>query len=579
MKTGHLIIAFSVLLALSCGPRDGEHILTLLTTDDVHGAFFDSSYVGAGTRHSLFAIKHLADSVREAQGGDNVILLDAGDCVQGDNAAYYYNYVDTVSRHIYPRMAKYMAYDAIVVGNHDIEAGHSVYDRLAGDLRRAGIAFLAGNAFRTDNGESYFPLYTVLKRSGLKVLVMGYTNPNMRAWLDSEVLKGFEFKSLIPLVQHDVDSLRAKEKPDVVIVAVHSGKGAGDGSSLENQGLDLYNTLSGVDFLVCAHDHCQFVACNDSLAFLNAGTKCRYLAEGKLSLTVKKRKIIRKELSARLIKVPKAGVDSEMRDAFRKEYLAVKDFTTRSIGKLEMEIRTRDAYRGMNDYINLIHTVQLEASGADISMAAPLTYNGIIASGELIFNDLFTIYPYENRLFALKMKGSEIKDFLEYSYGLWLADAGSGHVLRIAPGRDDRYLQKGWSFKERPYNFDSAAGLNYTVDVSKASGDRISISGMADGRAFEADAVYTVVMTSYRASGGGGAIIDGAGIPKGELDSRIIGRYNEIRNLLHRFIMEHPKIDSGAICDKSLLGEWKFVPEEQAREGIEKDMALLFGSR
>ena len=160
--------------------------------------------------------------MRKADGAGNVLLLDAGDCLQGDNATYYYNFVDTLSPHPFPRLMSYMGYDAVVVGNHDIEAGHRVYDRVARELQAGGIPFLAGNVVRESDGRAYFPLYKVFTRAGLKVLVLGYTNPNMRAWLSSEALAGQQFLSLLPLVQHDVDSLRAKIKPHVVIVATHT---------------------------------------------------------------------------------------------------------------------------------------------------------------------------------------------------------------------------------------------------------------------------------------------------------------------------------------------------------------------
>ena len=99
-------------LALACGPKDGVYTLHLLTTNDIHGSYFDSTYVGGGVRRSMFTIKYYADSVRAAAGKDNVLLLDAGDFLQGDNAAYYFNYVDTASPHVFPRLAEYLGYDA-----------------------------------------------------------------------------------------------------------------------------------------------------------------------------------------------------------------------------------------------------------------------------------------------------------------------------------------------------------------------------------------------------------------------------------------------------------------------------------
>ena len=97
-------MAAASLLASCSGVKDGQHVLHILSTNDVHGAWFDSTYVGGGTQRSLFAVNYYVDSVRNAAGAENVILLDAGDCLQGDNASYYFNYVDTETPHLFPRL-------------------------------------------------------------------------------------------------------------------------------------------------------------------------------------------------------------------------------------------------------------------------------------------------------------------------------------------------------------------------------------------------------------------------------------------------------------------------------------------
>ena len=160
-------LAACAFLALSCGRtlKDGDYTLTVLSTNDVHGTWFDSTYVDARTRPALTAVKYYVDSVRTANGAENVLLLDAGDCLQGDNAPYYFNYVDTETPHLFPRLMAYMGYDAVIVGNHDIETGHAVYDRVAADLKKNGVDFLAANAIRNDNGKPYFTPYKIVKRS------------------------------------------------------------------------------------------------------------------------------------------------------------------------------------------------------------------------------------------------------------------------------------------------------------------------------------------------------------------------------------------------------------------------------
>lgn len=558
---------------------DGEYTLHLLSTNDVHGTWFDSLYVasveGSSTRKALFNLNTFVEGFRDSVGAENVVLVDAGDCLQGDNAPYFYNYVDTTEPHLFARIAEYMKYDAVAVGNHDIETGHPVYDRVRRDLEERGIPFLAGNALRNSDGKPYFQPYTVVKRAGLKVAILGYTNANIKGWLSENIWSGMHFESLTSVVQSDVDRVRRKEKPQVVVVVVHSGTGEGDGTQLENQGLDLYQSLSGVDFLVCSHNHRAYIAQNDTIALLNSGSHARSIAHGELNITFKEGKVVSKTLKAELIENT-FEASSAMRLAFQSDFEKVKAFTLTPVGELASDFYTRDALCGMSPYINLVHTLGLKASGADISIAAPLTYNKKIAAGGLVYNDLFALYPYENQLFVIKMTGREIKDYLEYSYDGWIVTDNPSHLLKIQPKDDLRYSQKKWSFVNRSYNFDSAAGINYTVDIHKPMGERITILSMAGGEEFDQDKTYTVAMTSYRASGGGDILSKGAGVDTDKIEERIVERYPEYRELLYQYLKKNKVLSSESVGDKAVIGEWKFIPEKEAERRIAQDMKLLF---
>lgn len=558
-----------------CGPEDGEYTFRILTTNDVHGRYFDSLYVNERVDNALTNVAWYADSVRTADGEENVILLDVGDCLQGDNAAYYFNYVDTLSKHLYARMIEYIGYDAAVVGNHDIETGHKVYDRL---VKTMDVPFLAANAIRTDNAKPYFQEYVTLRRHGLNITVIGFTNPNIKGWLSPVLWEGMTFESLIPMAQEVVDRIKAKEKSDVVIVAVHAGTGKGDGSSLESQGLDLYQSLRGVDFVLCAHDHRPVAMQNDSICLINAGSHCRSLGSGTVTLEVRGGKVVSKSLEASLIPVDRMKADEKMKEIFRPDFEAVKAFTLKEVGELKTDLSTRDAYTGMSDYLNLIHTLSLSCTPAQISFAAPLTFNGFIKAGTLVYNDLFTIYPYENQLFVVKMTGKEIKDYLEYSYDAWINTIGSSDdiLLKITDRPDPRTGQKRWSFVNRSYNFDSAGGLIYSVDVTKPMGQRILIEAMADGSSFAETSEYNVAMTSYRASGGGDIMRKGAGIDTDRISERVVEYYPEIREILYDYLVGNGEIAPEKTGDRSVIGEWKFVPEQMAAKAMERDMALLF---
>ena len=576
-KTLKLFLAALAAVAC-CGPKDGNYQLHVLTSNDIHGTYFDSTYVDGGTQNSMLAAYYYVDSVRTAVGPENVVLLDAGDFLQGNNAAYYYNYVETGVPHVFSRMVSYMGYDAVTWGNHDVEPGHAVYDRVSKEIEGYGIPFLGGNALREDDGKPYFPVYTILKKNKLKVAVLGFNNANIKAWLDEDIWSGMHFESLIPLVQKDVDMVIAKEKPHVVIVCVHSGTGDGDGSVLESQGLDLYKSLKGVDVLVCAHDHRPFVTDNGTIALLNSGSHSRNLGHGIVDLTVRKHKVVSKSVKSGLIPIRKEKADPEMRAAFQEDYETVKAFTLREVGELRTDLNLSDAFAGMSDYLNLIHTVSLGCEPAQISVAAPLNQRGLIKAGKLVFNDLFTLYQYENQLFVIKMSGQEVKDYLEASYDLWIRTAKKpgDRVLNIHNVPDTRTGLERWSFVNASFNFDSMGGLNYTVDVTKPFGERINIESMAHGDEFDPAATYNVAMTSYRASGGGGTM-DRIGIDTDRIDERVVRKYPEIRNMIYDYLKEHGSIDPDVISDPSVIGHWEFVPANVAGPSIARDMRLVFG--
>jgi 2',3'-cyclic-nucleotide 2'-phosphodiesterase/3'-nucleotidase len=421
----------------------------------------------------------------------------------------------------------------------------------------------------------------IVRKAGLKVALIGYENANIKAWLSPTLWEGMEFLPIVSVIQKDVDMVRAKEHPDVVVAILHSATGQGDGSVLESEALDVMNSVSGVDFVVCGHDHRPYVETRDTCALINSGSHSRFLGYGTLEVKVSGGKVVSKEYSAALIPVMAEKADPAMREAFHKDYEAVKAFTLTEVGVLNTDLVTREAYMGMCPYLNLIHTVSLGCAPAEISFAAPLTYNGTVKGGILRFNDLFTIYPFENQLYVVKMKGSQVLSYLETSYDKWIRTikTPADHVLNIAQNDDPRTGQKGWSFVERAYNFDSAGGINYTVDVTTPFGSRVNISGMASGEPFDLEREYNVAMTSYRASGGGGLLSEGAGIDTDRIDDIVAERYPEIRNLIYDYLLKNGSIDPETIGNTSVIGSWKFIPEAVAAPAVSRDMKLLFGEK
>lgn len=574
-----LAAAAATILAGCSSLKDGEYNLSLVTTGDGHGSWFSKPFSDKGSaRGSLMNQSQYVTDLRAEKGEDNVILVDAGDNFLGSNATFYYNYVDTLSPYLYPKLAAYMKYDAVIAGHCDFEAGHGVYDRAAEGFRKEGIPFLAGNVVSTDNGSRYFRTGTIVKRNGVKVAILGYTNADNAALMDRSAYTGLEFKSLTPLVQEDVDVFRKKYKPQVVVVVAHTAIGKGEGNNTEKQGLDLFESLRGVDFLVTAHDHSNKVMKRDSIVLMSSGKSGQYAGYGEVKLVVKGGKVISRELDAKSVSISRDKTDTAMESAFKDEFDAIKAFSCSKIGSVKKDLVSREFYSGQCDYLNFLHALALTYCPMDISLTSTLLIDGKISAGDVTFNDLKTLYPYGNKLVVLKLSGEEIKKYLEASYDLWIETVTgpeADHILRIKLSKDWGSGQMVWKLAKSPANFDSAAGIDYTVDVTKPYGERVNIQGMSDGSPFEMNKMYSVGITSYRSTGAGGLLKAAGLLSAEEVESRTIFKGPEFRTILYEYFQKNGSIDPTVIGKKELVGRWKFVPEG-VREVIREDVELCY---
>lgn len=574
-----LAAAAATILAGCSSLKDGEYNLSLVTTGDGHGSWFSKPFSDKGSaRGSLMDQSQYVTDLRAEKGENNVILVDAGDNFLGSNATFYYDYVDTLSPYLYPRLAAYMKYDAVIAGHCDFEAGHGVYDRAAEGFRKEGIPFLAGNVVRTDNGKRYFRTGTIVKKNGVKVAILGYTNADNAALMDRSAYTGLEFKSLTPLVQEDVDVFRKKYKPQVVVVVAHTAIGKGEGNNTEKQGLDLFESLRGVDFLVTAHDHSNKVMKRDSIVLMSSGKSGQYVGYGEVKLLVKGGKVISRELDAKSVSISRDKTDTAMESAFKDEFDAVKAFSCSKIGSVKKDLVSREFYSGQCDYLNFLHALALTYCPMDISLTSTLLIDGKISAGDVTFNDLKTLYPYGNKLVVLKLSGEEIKRYLEASYDLWIETVSgpeADHILRIKQSKDWGTGQMVWKLAKSPANFDSAAGIDYMVDVTKPYGERVNIQGMSDGSPFEMNKMYSVGITSYRSTGAGGLLKAAGLLSAEEVESRTIFKGPEFRTILYEYFQKNGSIDPTLIGKKELVGRWKFVPEG-VREVIQKDVELCY---
>lgn len=572
MKKSILILSAALFtLGLSAQKKDVR--ISLIETTDVHGNYFPYDFINAEAgQGSMARISSYVNRQRKEQGKDAVVLLDNGDILQGQPSAYYYNYMDTQSEHLCASILNYIRYDAATVGNHDVETGHAVYDRWVSQCK---FPMLGANVIRTSTGQPYWKPYTVIKRKGVRIAVLGMITPGIPMWLPENLWSGLRFEDMAEVARRYMPQMRSEA--DLVVGLFHSGVGKGNApQGAENAAVYVAQQVPGFDVVFCGHDHRRanrkvLNTAGDSVPVLNPAANAAAVAQADFTLTMDKGQCVGKKVNIGIVDITGEQPDAQFMAHFKPQYDAVKQFTSEVIGQNEKEMRTEPAFFGPSAFIDFIHQMQLRISGADISFAAPLAFDAVIPAGPIHVSDMFNLYRYENLLYVMNLTGQEVKDFLEYSYAGWTnrMQSPADHLLLFR--KDAEKYSDAWQRLQTPsYNFDSAAGIRYTVDVTKPTGEKVTIASMADGQPFDLKKTYRVALNSYRGNGGGGLLTQGAHIPEAELPSRIVwSTEKDLRYYLMQSIREMKTINPQP------LNLWKFVPEDMVKEAKERDANLL----
>lgn len=469
-------------------------------------------------------------------------------------------------------MLNYMHCDVATMGNHDIEAGHAVYDRWVSQCK---FPVLGANIMDVKTGKTYLPPYKVIEREGVKVVVLGMITPAIPSWLPEQLWSGLRFEDMETSARKWVKWIQEKEKPDVLIGLFHAGpEGNKLDNVVENGSGDVARRVPGFDVVFMGHDHvrtCQKIIneAGDSVLLVDPANMAKVVADVTVKVVKKDGKVIRKSVEGKLASVDRYTPDEAFLKTFEKQYQATADFVSRKIGRINKTITTKDAYFGPSAFIDLIHQLQLDITGADVSFCAPLSFAAEIKEGDIYVSDMFNLYKYENMLYTMTLTGKEIKDFLEMSYAIWTNQMKSPDDHLMLLNEKDKGFGR---FKNPSFNFDSAAGILYTVDVTKPQGEKINIRSMADGTPFRMDKMYKVAVNSYRGNGGGDLLTKGAGIPKQDLAKRIVFATEKD---LRYYLMK--RIEEVKILDPRPLNQWKFIPEKWVEPAAKRDYRLLFG--
>ena len=565
-----MLLPFMPCAVQASGKQGKEVRIRIVQTTDVHGRFFPYDFIKQEPADgSLARVSSYVDSLRNIY-RDRLVLLDAGDVLQGQPVVSYFNYVKTDVENIAASINKYMRYDVQTIGNHDIETGHSVYDKWA---REIGCPMLGANVIDTATGQPYFKPYVMLRRGGLKIAVIGVTTPGVPSWLSEQLWSGLRFDDAVATARKWLEIVKAKEKPDVVVGLFHTGT---HDHSLTNGFVndateEIARTVPGFDVIFYGHDHAVNYkevesADGSTTIIVNPANNAMRVADAEIVVGKSGKK-----LNVNVVDVAKRAVDRRFVETFKPQTDEVEKYVMSEVGSFTAPMTSRDCYFGNSSLVDFIHDVMLKASGAEVSFASPLSFDVTVKSGPVTLADMYKLYSYENDLCMMDLTGEEIRRYLEMSYSKWVATMQSpgDHLLkmRAADANRDKFFGLASAF----YNLDSAAGIDYEVDVTKPAGSRVHILSMADGTPFDESRHYRVALNSYRASGGGGLLTKGAGIDKALLDKRILWRGD--RNM-REYIIDYIR-QMKTITPQS-HDNWRFVPAAWTGEAAKRDRMLLF---
>lgn len=577
MKLILVLILCQILWAGTMEAQEKVVKLKIVETSDVHGNFYPYDFVRRQPSAGSLARVYTWVQQERRRFGDNLILLDNGDILQGQPSAYYYNYIDTVSPHLTAEMLNFMAYDAGNMGNHDIETGRAVFDRWTGDCR---FPVLGANILDTATGKTHLKPYVVLEREGVKIAVLGMITPAIPMWLSENLWPGLRFEDMEAAARKWIPFIREQEKPDVIIGLFHAGKNAVwmGGKYRDNASVEVASRVPGFDVILAGHDHARacFKVANeagDSVLVVNPANNAVTVGDVEITLTLRGGKVTDKLVEGRLTDVGTLEPSPEFMQHFAGQYDAIQAFVSKKIGRFTQPISTRPAYFGPSAFVDLIHRLQLEIGKAEISLAAPLFFNARIEAGDIYVSDMFNLYKYENMLYTMSLSGKEIRGALEMSYALWTNQMHSpGDPLLLLRESSVSGAEERTFFQHPSYNFDSAAGIIYTVDITRPAGQKVTILSMADGTPFDENRMYKVAVNSYRGNGGGELLTKGAGISQEELKSRIL--FSTDKDLRY-YLMQY--IEQRQIVTPRSLDQWKFIPANWVKPAAERDYKKLFG--
>jgi len=517
---------FALILALALPAQEVR--IQVLASTDMHGCVLPQDTYSLKPEAKGWA--RLATLIRERRAANpNTLLLDCGDTIQGEPDNY-------IRMRLHPELAEpslavmnELGYAAMAVGNHDYDWGIEALRRAEKEAR---FPLLSANTVFASDGKPAFASHIITEIGGVRVAVLGLTTPGVPRWIEPSAFAGLRFLDPVEVARTWIPRLR--EQADLVIVAIHAGLGQLPGRAGDSDcALRLAEEVPGIDLLLTGHTHLAVRTSHKQVPILQSRSHGRLLAWAEFGM-VKEGKHWKVARSATdLLKPAEEGPGDpkvlELTAALRQKTDAYLDtFAT----NLQVDLDGRWARIEDTPVMQLIHGVQRQATGAQLSAASVPPPRLFIPKGSTSIRQFWALMTYENRLAKIRITGAQLKAYLEHA----ASSFGFSHQPGLF-GRDMAF-----------YDVDTVDGCGYALDLTQPAGRRVK-NLVYQGRPVTPDQSFTLALNTYRLYGGSG-YMDAIGF-KGEPESITeLG----LRNLLFKHILARPSLTVEA------FNAWRTVP-------------------
>lgn len=571
-----LTAMLALILLCGCGGRVRKVSLEIVATSDVHGNLFPFDFLegrDVPCDGSLTRVSTVLKAERRKY-GENLLYFDAGDNLQGSPLTYQDKTADYGLSSAVSRVLNDLDCDVVTFGNHDIEVGIQTLDRFVTSFDGSAVC---ANLFYRDSHYTYAEPYTIIERDGIRIAVVGMTTPYVVCKLPASVLSELEVRGVEESSEILIPYIIRNEDPDLIVGLFHSGLEGGrtDDVFVENEARSTAMNVPGYDVIIYGHDHEAHIEkvadCNgDSVLLINPGAYSGNVAKVSITLEAVRDSVTHCSIDGFIQNIEKEEVDERLLAAHQEKIDDVWHYLDSIVGRTDFDIDWKEAVCGPSYLTDYFNSVIFRSSSCEIALASPYDIPIRIPAGDVRIRDVLRLYPFENQITTLMLKGSDVVRILEGASSRWMNTISNAcDTLLDIVSADDGYV-----FRNRVFDFITAAGINYTVDITRPAGSRINVSSMSDGSPFEPEKRYRVGMSSFLASGGYPPFCDDLGMRGPEL--RRLELMSSSADMCYHIITNLAvNAEKNEAVHQERRGNWKLVPEKLAADALKHDCELL----